>query len=417
VVVLLYVLFFLSGAAALVYEVVWARSLALVFGGSHLAVATVLSVFMGGLRLGGWLLGRAADRSRRPLRLYALLELGIAAPPSSSSCSCAPTPSSTRRWRGFCETSPVMAHAPAGALRGGGDAPSHDLMGGTLPVLSRLIARARRLGRAPPLLLYGINTLGAVTGALWRRASCCSRTGSCGGDGGGHGHQRLRGPFRLAPVGEADRTRAVARARNGPLQPACRSSLPARPSGHRHQRLLRARLRGPVDARAEHGVRHLRVHLHDHARGLPGRDRRGWPGAHACWRGARGWRLPVLAFAATQAAIGICAPRRLLRPGAAPRARQRAADAPGCGPGRVPGPAGQHLPARLRLHGGPAFFMGLAFPWQARSTRVGRGHAGAAVGEVLAREHGGSHPGRGRRGLPSSSVSSGSSVPSSSWWW
>ena len=51
---ILYLIFFLSGAAALVYEVVWLRALILVFGGSHLAVTAVLSVFMGGLALGGW---------------------------------------------------------------------------------------------------------------------------------------------------------------------------------------------------------------------------------------------------------------------------------------------------------------------------------------------------------------------------
>ena len=48
-----YLLFFLSGAAALVYQVVWVRSLSLVFGGSHQAVATVLAIFMAGLGLGG----------------------------------------------------------------------------------------------------------------------------------------------------------------------------------------------------------------------------------------------------------------------------------------------------------------------------------------------------------------------------
>src|SRR3989337_4439310 len=74
-----YLLFFLSGAAALVYQVVGVRSLTLVFGGSHLAVTAVLTIFMAGLALGGYLIGRVADRVGRPLRLYGLLELGIAA--------------------------------------------------------------------------------------------------------------------------------------------------------------------------------------------------------------------------------------------------------------------------------------------------------------------------------------------------
>lgn len=66
-----------SGAAALVYQVAWTRSLALVFGVSSHAAGTVLAAFLGGLALGAFILGGAADRSARPLRLYALLEAGI----------------------------------------------------------------------------------------------------------------------------------------------------------------------------------------------------------------------------------------------------------------------------------------------------------------------------------------------------
>jgi len=71
----IYLLFFLSGATALVYQIVWVRSLTLVFGGSHLAVTVVLSIFMAGLAVGGYVVGRYADHVRKPLRLYGLLEL------------------------------------------------------------------------------------------------------------------------------------------------------------------------------------------------------------------------------------------------------------------------------------------------------------------------------------------------------
>ena len=74
---LVFILFFFSGAAALVLEVTWARSLGLVFGASHLAVTTVLSVYMGGQALGSALLGARSDRTERPLRLYGVLEIGI----------------------------------------------------------------------------------------------------------------------------------------------------------------------------------------------------------------------------------------------------------------------------------------------------------------------------------------------------
>ena len=75
---LVYMMFFFSGAAALVYQVVWARSLTLVFGGSHLAVTAVLSTFMVGLAIGGYFIGKYADRMRKLLLVYGLLELGIA---------------------------------------------------------------------------------------------------------------------------------------------------------------------------------------------------------------------------------------------------------------------------------------------------------------------------------------------------
>jgi hypothetical protein len=75
----IYTIFFLSGAAALIYQVVWIRSLSLLFGGSHLAVATVLTVFMAGLALGGYVIGKRVAGIQKLLRLYGFLELGIAA--------------------------------------------------------------------------------------------------------------------------------------------------------------------------------------------------------------------------------------------------------------------------------------------------------------------------------------------------
>ena len=70
--------FFLSGATGLIYEVLWARMLGLVFGATTLAVSTVLAAFMGGLALGSALAGRTGARVSRPVRAYGLLEMGIA---------------------------------------------------------------------------------------------------------------------------------------------------------------------------------------------------------------------------------------------------------------------------------------------------------------------------------------------------
>ena len=70
--------FILSGATGLIYEVLWARMLGLVFGATTLAVSTVLAAFMGGLALGSALAGRLAPRIRKPLSTYGLMEIGIA---------------------------------------------------------------------------------------------------------------------------------------------------------------------------------------------------------------------------------------------------------------------------------------------------------------------------------------------------
>src|SRR5919198_3254840 len=75
----LLLLFVGSGCAALIYEVVWFQLLQLVIGSSAVSMGVLLGTFMGGMCLGSLLLPRvAAARDRHPLRMYALLEIGIA---------------------------------------------------------------------------------------------------------------------------------------------------------------------------------------------------------------------------------------------------------------------------------------------------------------------------------------------------
>jgi spermidine synthase len=143
---------FLSGAAALVYEIVWARRLALVLGSTAGAVAAVLSAFMLGLALGAVLVGRRSDASRRPLRWYGFLEIGIGifaiAFKNLSGLASELLPALS--WgRAF-----VLLLLPAA------------LMGGTLPVLARAASDAPSRGARALGLLYAWNTLGAVAGAL-----------------------------------------------------------------------------------------------------------------------------------------------------------------------------------------------------------------------------------------------------------
>src|SRR5512144_1507968 len=69
--------FLFSGATALIYEVLWARMLGLVFGATTIAISAVLAAFMGGLATGSALGGPLARRLKNPLRTYALIEIGI----------------------------------------------------------------------------------------------------------------------------------------------------------------------------------------------------------------------------------------------------------------------------------------------------------------------------------------------------
>jgi spermidine synthase len=71
-------LLFASGAAALIYQVLWIKQLALVVGVDVYAVTTGVSAFFAGLALGGALFGWWVDRLARPFLLYAFLELGVA---------------------------------------------------------------------------------------------------------------------------------------------------------------------------------------------------------------------------------------------------------------------------------------------------------------------------------------------------
>ncbi len=68
----------LSGGAALIYEVVWLRQVSLVMGHTALALAALLTAFLGGLALGSILAGRLADRVKASDRLYAGIEVGVA---------------------------------------------------------------------------------------------------------------------------------------------------------------------------------------------------------------------------------------------------------------------------------------------------------------------------------------------------
>ena len=72
-------LFIGSGCAALIYEIVWFQMLSLIVGSSALSLGVILGTFMGGMCIGSLWLSKVISRRPHPLRVYALLEVGIAA--------------------------------------------------------------------------------------------------------------------------------------------------------------------------------------------------------------------------------------------------------------------------------------------------------------------------------------------------
>ncbi|MCA9751020.1 MAG: fused MFS/spermidine synthase, partial [Gemmatimonadetes bacterium] len=159
-------LFFLSGATGLIYQVVWVRQFVHVFGATVLAVSTVLAAFMGGLAAGGLFGGRIAGRRARPLATYGVLELVLAAyaglvplilratDPLYSSIY--PSLSGS-----FAALSGVRFLVSVIVLF-----PPTFLMGATLPLLVEHAARLGDGARRDVARLYATNTFGAVTGTL-----------------------------------------------------------------------------------------------------------------------------------------------------------------------------------------------------------------------------------------------------------
>jgi len=165
--VILGIAFLLSGSASLIDQVVWLRYLGLVFGNTTWAAATLLAIFLGGLGLGALIFGRRATAIRRPLVVYALLELlvGVFTLASPSVLSWI-APPYVALYRAFGEMPAIFAFGRA-ALAALYLLPPTILMGGTLPLVLRAAARARDEVGEKSALFYGLNTAGAVLGVAF----------------------------------------------------------------------------------------------------------------------------------------------------------------------------------------------------------------------------------------------------------
>ena len=162
----LLLVFTLSGASGLIYEVLWTRRLTHIFGSTTLAVSTVLAAFMGGLAVGSVLLGGWADRHRsRGLRAYGLLEVAIGMLGFSIPLLLGAVGFVYLRLAPALESSPMIFFVAQFLLVGLVLVLPCALMGGTLPILARwLVGRESEIG-GRVAVLYAANTLGACAGA------------------------------------------------------------------------------------------------------------------------------------------------------------------------------------------------------------------------------------------------------------
>ncbi|MDX1387678.1 MAG: hypothetical protein R3344_00700, partial [Acidobacteriota bacterium] len=161
--VVIYTIFFATGAAALAYQIVWTRWLELLLGTTTHAATAVLAAFMGGLALGGAIFGRLADRIGQRLSLYGWLEIAIGLyalifPTLLSftteiyllvARSVGANPLVTF-WLRFT-IALVLVLVPT------------TLMGGTLPILVRHFTSRAHVGRGVAVL-YCLNSAGAAIG-------------------------------------------------------------------------------------------------------------------------------------------------------------------------------------------------------------------------------------------------------------
>lgn len=152
----LLVAFFLSGASALIYQVVWQRMLTVHYGVGPASTALVVSVFMLGLGVGAVVGGRWAEQRINLSARYAIIELAIAMIGAASA---------------------IVIDA-VGRLTADGNVavtlvalfvvllPPTVLMGATLPLLVKAYGRLHASFLKSVAMLYGVNTLGAAVGSL-----------------------------------------------------------------------------------------------------------------------------------------------------------------------------------------------------------------------------------------------------------
>jgi spermidine synthase len=163
--VLIYIVFAIGGAAALIYEVMWMRSFSLVFGSSTRSAAAVLAAYFMGMALGNWLGGRLCRRGHG-LVLYGACEIVIGLTALLVGPWLALYSDLYPSFYDSLRDSPLLLGGLKLLLAAVSLGPPVIAMGATLPfIVSAMVTQEGKFaGRAG--LLYSLNTLGATVGAV-----------------------------------------------------------------------------------------------------------------------------------------------------------------------------------------------------------------------------------------------------------
>lgn len=161
-----FALFYASGIAGLIYQVLWLRRLSLVFGVTVYAASTVLAAFMAGLAIGSAIASRVLKRGISPLAAFGVAEIlvgvtGLLSPVLLDAAS--------TLYAAFYNASPDSLGVLTAARLISSFAilalPTA-MMGITLPLLSAAVSTPGSSNSTGISLLYAINTLGAMSGTL-----------------------------------------------------------------------------------------------------------------------------------------------------------------------------------------------------------------------------------------------------------
>jgi spermidine synthase len=158
---LLLLLFVGSGCAALIYEIVWLQLLQLVIGVSPVSLGVLLGTFMGGMCLGSLLLPRLISRDHHPLRVYAVLEVGIGLIGLAVLFAMPLVAGVYTAWAG----SGIWGLVVRGLVASLCLLPPTLMMGATLPAIARWVETTPK-GVSWLGFFYGGNIGGAVIGSL-----------------------------------------------------------------------------------------------------------------------------------------------------------------------------------------------------------------------------------------------------------